>query len=304
MTAVDLPRWPRLGLGCARIGSFGNPASAAQSLALLRGAFDLGLRLFDTADIYGQGDSERLVGKALAGRRDGGVIVTKGGRLFSAKMRLLRPLKPLLRPFLALGGLSGAVTAQRAGEERMNWTPAHLVAALERSLRRLRTDRVDAFLLHSPPAEVLRQPETADVLARMVASGKALRAGAACDDLEQLEAALAMPYLDVLELPWSVLCAIAGTPQAAALDKRGITVIAREVIVQQPDVPAGVAVAKAMALPFVTTTLVGSGRIDRLRAIADQVGAGTRGGAGQERHRPGPGIPPVDRSARAGARHE
>src|ERR1700754_2140628 len=68
---------PVLGLGCSRIGSLGNPSPMHEIRALLERSLDLGVNLFDTADIYGQGDSEREIGRLLAGRRDRAFVVTK-----------------------------------------------------------------------------------------------------------------------------------------------------------------------------------------------------------------------------------
>ena len=83
--------WPRLGLGCSRIGSFNSPYSISDSIALIRRAFELGITLIDTANVYGQGDSESAIGRALRGHRDEAVIVTKAGTAFSARMALMRP---------------------------------------------------------------------------------------------------------------------------------------------------------------------------------------------------------------------
>lgn len=266
--AVSVPSLPALGLGCAKIGSFGNPSSLGESIRLIREAVALGVTLLDTANIYGQGDSERAIGRAMKGARDKVVIVTKGGMLFSARMRMIRPFKPLLRALLARRAAGNAVTASRESEIRTAWSPRGLTASLDGSLRRLGTDRVDAFLLHSPPAAILARPESADALAEIRASGRALRVGAACDDLASLDAALSMAPLDILELPWDVLAAIEGTPRAAAIRDRGIAVIAREVLRFQPGVPAETAFARARAMPLVSTTLIGSRRIERVRALA------------------------------------
>lgn len=261
---------PALGLGCARIGSFNNPSPLAESIALIRGAMALGVTLLDTANIYGQGDSERAIGQAVHGARDEAYIVTKGGLAFSAKMRLLRPLKPLLRPLMAKGEMDNAATAGRAAAMRADWSMAGLVASLDGSLRRLRTDRVDAFLLHSPSAEILARPGPAEALARISASGRAALVGVACDDLASLDAALAIDGVRILELPWDVLAEIADGPRAAAIAARGIAVIAREVLKLQPGVTPATAVANARALPIVSTTLIGSRRLDRVRALATQ----------------------------------
>ena len=150
---ADKTAWPVLGLGCSRIGSLGNPVPMRDIRALLERSLDLGVNLLDTADIYGQGDSEREIGRLLAGRRDRAFVVTKVGKLFSRKMRLMRPLKPLLKPLLArVKSAKGAVVGQRDANLATDFSPEHITAAAEDSLRRLGFDSVDALLLHSPPA--------------------------------------------------------------------------------------------------------------------------------------------------------
>lgn len=259
---------PLLGLGCARMGSFNNEQTFAESVNLVRHALDMGVSLFDTANIYGQGDSERAIGHGLKGSRDRAIVVTKAGNAFSARMRVMRPLKPLLRPLVAGRSAGGAVTAQRDATLRTDWSANGLLRSLEGSLRRLRMTHVDIFLLHSPPADIVVREETIAALDRALASGKARAVGVACDDLAALDAALAIPVTQVLELPWDILAGIAGTPRAAAIGARRIAVIAREVIRLQPGIPAPDAVANAVRLPFVASTLIGSRRIDRVRDIA------------------------------------
>ena len=111
---------PALGMGTWNMGD--SPARRADELATLRLGLDLGCTLVDTAEMYGEGLSEELVGEALQGRRDEAFIVTK------------------VYPH----------NASKAGT----------VAACERSLRRLRTDRIDLYLLHwrgsVPLAETLQ----------------------------------------------------------------------------------------------------------------------------------------------------
>lgn len=252
----------RLGLGGSRFGSFGNPASPADSERLVRAALDLGVRVIDTASIYGQGDSERIIGRALTGRRDTAFVVTKAGLSFSAKYRLLRPAKPLLRRLLANRG--GTVTAQRGDAMASDWRPEAIAASLDASLRRLRTDRVEAFLLHSPPAPAIA-PLTATMV-RARDSGKALRIGVSCDDLAALDAALAEPAYTVLELPWNVIATLGD--RAGTIAHRDIAVIAREVIAQQPMLAPSDAVARALAHPAIGCTVVGTGRLAHLQALA------------------------------------
>jgi aryl-alcohol dehydrogenase-like predicted oxidoreductase len=119
-----------LGMGCWAIG--GPWAEGAwplgwgavddeESVRAVRRALDLGVTLFDTADTYGAGHGERILGRALAGRRDEAVIATKWGYTFDE------------------------ATRQATGEDA---SPEYLRRAVTASLRRLGTDRVDLYQLH------------------------------------------------------------------------------------------------------------------------------------------------------------
>lgn len=108
ITLPDGERVPALGMGTWNMGE--NPATRAEEIATLRLGLDLGLRLIDTAEMYGEGASESMIGAAIAGRRDEVFLVSK------------------VYPH----------NASRRGA----------VAACERSLSRLGTDRIDLYLLH------------------------------------------------------------------------------------------------------------------------------------------------------------
>ncbi|MCF3961388.1 aldo/keto reductase [Streptomyces fuscigenes] len=120
-----------LGFGCWAIGGEwrdgdGSPLGWGrvdddESLAAVRRALDLGVTFFDTADLYGAGHSERVLGRALKGRRDEVVVATKWGNTFDEDART------------------------RTGEDA---SPAYARRALTASLRRLGTDRVDLYQLH------------------------------------------------------------------------------------------------------------------------------------------------------------
>ena len=99
------------------------PTDEAQSLDALSAAFDTGINFFDTADLYGFGESERLIGKAFAKKRGEVVIATKGG---------------MLDP-----------------QGRQDFAPAHLAESLDASLKRLGTDYVDLYQLHGASPDVL-----------------------------------------------------------------------------------------------------------------------------------------------------
>jgi aryl-alcohol dehydrogenase-like predicted oxidoreductase len=269
------PTLSTLGFGASRIGSFNNPSSLRASERLVRAAMEMGITAIDTASIYGQGDSERTIGRAIAGRRDEVFLVTKGARGFSARYAPLRPLKPLIRPLLtALGKGRQAASARRDGALVACWSTANIAASLDASLRRLRTDRVDAYLLHSPPPDVAGDPAIGDVLAGLRASGKALRVGVSCDDLATLAAALRQDALDVVELPWHVI--EAADDLGDALRARGTIVLAREVIARQPELSPADALRRSLTHSGVDCTLVGTTRLAHLEAAARIAGETAR----------------------------
>lgn len=267
--------WPKLGMGCARVGSFSNPATLAQSRALLEEAARAGFDLFDTADIYGQGDSERAVGAAAARLARRPVIVTKGGQRFSAKASLLRPFKPLLRPLLAGRGTANAVTSRRGDNMHCDWSAAYLARTLPASLRRLRVPAVDAFLLHSPPAHVIDDPATVATLTAFAERGQAREVGISCEDLHCLDAALRVPIYTVVELDWPDIEAIRGSARAQAIMTRKITVIARGILSHAGEIDPLQAFARAIAEPLVTTTLIGTQTPERLRTLTARFGVAT-----------------------------
>jgi aryl-alcohol dehydrogenase-like predicted oxidoreductase len=131
-----------VGLGCNNLGT---RCDDVQSATVVRAALDAGITLFDTADIYGQGRSEELLGKALGADRDRVVIATK------------------------FGGPMG--DPERAGASA-RWVER----ACEDSLRRLGTDRIDLYQLHFPDQSVPIQ-ETLEALHRLVTSGKVVAVG-------------------------------------------------------------------------------------------------------------------------------
>ncbi|ESJ25077.1 hypothetical protein B551_0204090 [Cupriavidus sp. HPC(L)] len=147
MKHVLLPcgeRVPALGMGTWNIGD--DRSSRAEEIATLQLGLDLGLRLIDTAEMYGEGLSEQLVGEAIAGRRDEVFLVTK-------------------------------VYPHNAGRR-------DAVAACERSLRRLRTDRIDLYLLHWRGGVPLA--ETMEAFLALQQAGKIRHFGVSNLDLDDM----------------------------------------------------------------------------------------------------------------------
>jgi aryl-alcohol dehydrogenase-like predicted oxidoreductase len=281
---MDGAALPVLGLGCSRIGSLGNPAPMRDIRALLERALELGVNLLDTADIYGQGDSEREIGRLLAGRRDRAFVVTKVGKRFSRKMRLMRPFKPLLKPLLARAkSAKSAVVGQRDANLATDFSPEHITAAADASLRRLGFDSIDALLLHSPPASEIT-PDVGEALAALKKAGKVSHFGISCDDLPALKAALEIPGVELLELPLDVIDAAIEAKLSDIIRKRSIGVLAREVIRLQPGVPAAKALQQAASRACVTSVILGTSNARHLEeAVAALAGQATSADQGSLR---------------------
>lgn len=131
-----------VGLGC---NNFGHRVDAAGTQAVVDAAIDNGITLFDTADTYSTGESETLLGRALKGRRDQVVIATKFGHAAAD---------------MGYGPAAGA----KGGR-------AYIRRAVEASLRRLDTDYIDLYQLHTPDP-VTPIAETLQALTELVAEGK------------------------------------------------------------------------------------------------------------------------------------
>jgi aryl-alcohol dehydrogenase-like predicted oxidoreductase len=166
-----------IALGCWPIAGMTYPdTSEAESLAAVRACFELGINHLDTAYMYGaRGESERLIAKALGGRRDEMVIATKGGLHWSPD-----------------------------GIMSHDARPATLRQQCEESLRRLETDRVELLYLHAPDRNVPVR-ESAGELRRLMEEGKTRAVGASNLDLEQLEAFAAECPLAAFQPPYNML---------------------------------------------------------------------------------------------------
>jgi aryl-alcohol dehydrogenase-like predicted oxidoreductase len=132
-------------LGAMMFGRMGNP-DHDDSIRIIHRALDAGINFVDTADVYSQGESEEIVGKALEGRRDDVVLATK-----------------------VHGGMGE--DPNRRGNSR-RW----IVTEVENSLRRLRTDHIDLYQIHRPDPSVDVE-ETLSALSDLIRSGKVRAVG-------------------------------------------------------------------------------------------------------------------------------
>ena len=202
-------RTSRLGYGCSSLmGATGR----RESLTLLEQAFDAGIRHFDVAPMYGYGAAEGCLGEFLARHRGEVTVTTKYGippaanqGLLSAARRIAGPVVKLL-PGLKRRLARAANTVAAAPEPKASFTAAEARASLEHSLRELRTERIDLWLLHEAEAADLADDGLLRLLEDAVAEGTIgiFGAGSAAAKVPALLAGRSA-YCPVLQFEWSIL---------------------------------------------------------------------------------------------------
>jgi aryl-alcohol dehydrogenase-like predicted oxidoreductase len=162
-----------LGLGCMGMSQGYGPADDAESITTLHRAVDLGVTFLDTAMSYGTGHNERLLGQALAGRRDAVVLATKFG---------------------IVRGPDGV---------RLDGRPDHVAGYCDASLARLGVDHLDLYYLHRPDPDV-PVGETVGAMAELVAAGKVRHLGLSEVTPDDLAAAVAVHPIAAVQSEWSL----------------------------------------------------------------------------------------------------
>ncbi len=172
-----------------------------EAVDLLHRALDEGINFFDTARMYG--DSERIMGKAFAGRRSGVVL--------ASKCRHFRDEKGALPP---------------AGQMR-----SFIERSLEESLRMLQTDYLDVFMLHQADAEILRHEEIARVFRELKSRGVIRATGASTYSTEETRLAIGSGAWDVVQLPFNLMDQSHGIYFEEA-QARGVGIVIRSVLMK------------------------------------------------------------------------
>jgi aryl-alcohol dehydrogenase-like predicted oxidoreductase len=158
-----------VGLGTWQLGADWGAVSEADATAVLAASVDRGVTLFDTADVYGDGRSETIIGRFLAERPGHGVTVaTKMGR--------------------------------RLAQEPANYSPENFRAWTDRSRRNLGVETLDLVQLHCPPTAVIEDDATYDVLDALVADGAIAAYGVSVETCAQALAAIARPHVTNVQI--------------------------------------------------------------------------------------------------------
>jgi len=172
------PRISALGLGCMGMSDFYSvtPESEAESISVLHRAIDLGVTFFDTADMYGKGENEKLVGRALAGgRREQVVLATK----------------------------FGIRRDPETDERTIRNDPEYIRAAVDASLSRLGVDHIDLYYMHRRNPDIPVE-ESVGAMAELVQAGKVRHLGLSEVTAETLRAAHAVHPITALQSEYSL----------------------------------------------------------------------------------------------------
>jgi len=159
--------------GSWAIGSSWGPVDDEESLAALRRAVELGVNFIDTADVYGDGRSEKLIARLRKERPETIYVATKAGRRLS--------------PHVA---------------ER--YTPAAIAKFVERSLRNLKTEALDLLQLHCPPTQAYYRPELFAGLDALVQAGKLRHYGVSVEKVEEALKAIEYPGVQTVQIIYNM----------------------------------------------------------------------------------------------------
>ncbi|MES2390108.1 MAG: aldo/keto reductase [Acidobacteriota bacterium] len=216
----------RLGYGCSSLmGAVGR----RESLALLEAAWDAGVRHFDVAPMYGYGAAEGCVGEFLARHRGEATVTTKFGIPAGKNPGLLRAARRMLRPVLervpALKKkLARAAASTVAVVEKSQFTADEARASLEHSLRELRVERIDVWLMHEAEASDLGDEGLLRFCEDAVASGK-IGAFGVGSERKRIPALMRErpEFCGVLQHDWSVFDETIGATAAFRIHHRSLT---------------------------------------------------------------------------------
>jgi len=222
----------RLGFGCVKLGSISTGDAGRGATRLIHAAVDAGVTFFDTADAYGAGISERILGQGLGSRRATVIVATKAGYIFRERRPLERAVRRVAAPVIGKlrsavqspsagiphGGSSGAYAAQ-------DFSPAHLRRAVDDSLHRLGTDYIDVLQLHGPAT--VCPDETFELLDELVRVGKVRELGVGLEHVDHAAAWLSSGRVTRMQLPFGILDPEARASVFPVAERCGVELILR-----------------------------------------------------------------------------
>ncbi|MFG1189074.1 aldo/keto reductase [Xanthobacter flavus] len=186
-----------IGLGCMGMSEFYGPSDDEQSLATLAAALDLGINFFDTADMYGVGHNERLLGRFLKGRRDRIILATKFGNVRGPNGERL--------------GVSG--------------TPDYVRSACDASLERLGIDTIDLYYQHRVDPKTPIE-ETVGAMKGLVEAGKVRFLGLSECSVATLRKAHAVHPITAVQIEYSLWSRDPEEEMLAACRELGVAFVA------------------------------------------------------------------------------
>lgn len=217
-----------LGMGCSGIGKGLYNRNDEESLKTLFDAFESGINFFDTAPNYSNGDSERLIGRALKNKRDKIIISGKVGITFTTAGKLAKIIKPFLNPVKNIllpvkDNLPNLYRSQR----RNNFSKEFIIKTVEESLKRLQTDYLDLLLLHHPTNQILDSGDFCEPFELLKTQGKIRAYGISCDSVEQAILSLKLPGISAIQIELNMLEQVPITNVLPLAHKNNIGIIAR-----------------------------------------------------------------------------
>jgi aryl-alcohol dehydrogenase-like predicted oxidoreductase len=190
------PEVSAIGLGCMSLSGVYGTSDDAAGISLIRRAIDLGVDHFDSSDMYGWGQNEELLGRALSGRRDGIVIASKFGQ-----------------------------TRRPGGANGVDGSPAYIAQACEASLKRLGVETIDLYYQHRVDPAVPVE-ETVGAMAGLVEQGKVRFLGLCEARPERIRRAHATHPLAAVQMEFSLLYREEATETRALTRDLGISFFA------------------------------------------------------------------------------
>ena len=208
-----------LGLGCAKLSPFAGSIGFSMVERVVKRAIERGITFFDTADSYGAGFSERWLGRAVRQQRGRVTLATKCGRPSTIAGKVLN----------RLCATSSRLPLPDMVHPDYLFSNAYIEAALLKSLRRLGTDYVDIYMLHSPPQEALLNGTWVEVLTRLRARGLIRLFGISARSIEDALTAIRDYNVDCVEVEINPCTLPDARPLLELARASGTAVIARQV---------------------------------------------------------------------------